>query len=199
MKKVILLALTIICASGLSAQDVYINEVDYDQPGTDNAEFIELVGLGGTSLDGYEIILVNGANGAEYNSITLDGFFIPDDDINGFGFFVIGPLTGVANVDYTPTNWDTDEIQNGGSDGILLKLNGLVVDGISYEGVISNNSDFTSGMAISATENNSEPNLSLGRILLGFDDSNQDQFFSASAASPSPGLVNTSHGQTVKS
>jgi len=179
------------------AGQIYINEIDYDQPGTDVMEFIELVGPDGTSLNGYTIELVNGNNGSVYTTLDLAGFSIPNDNVAGYGFFIIGPATGVANVDYTPTGWTQDEIQNGSPDGILLKQSGVVVDGFSYEGEITNNPDFTPGMEISASEDNSSPNLSIGRILFGFDSNNQNQFFAQNAEMPSPGEINTPHGQVI--
>lgn len=184
--------LCLLVAFSLSAQ-IYINEVDYDQPGTDDAEFIELVGPDGASLDGYAIVLVNGFNGTVYDSLDLTGRVIPNDNINGYGFFVVGAAT-VPNVDSIPPSWT---IQNGSPDGILLKLNGVVVDGFSYEGEITNNPDFTTGMAINADENNNVPNLSIGRIILGFDDTNQNQYFAQNAEAPSPGEINTAHGQVL--
>lgn len=196
MKKFLVTLFSILIFSALSAQDVYINEVDYDQPGTDATEFIELVGPDGTSLNGYVVELVNGNDGSIYNSIDLTGFTIPNDNVSGYGFFVIGP-SGFTNVDYTPTGWTTNQIQNGAPDGILLKLNGVVVDGFSYEGAITNNADFTAGMAITASEDNNEPNLSIGRMTLGFDANNQDQYFAPAAADPSPGEINTPHGQVI--
>lgn len=179
------------------AGQVYINEIDYDQPGTDDVEFIELVGPDATSLDGYVIELVNGNDGSVYRSADLTGYTIPSDNVSGYGFFVIGAAT-VPNVDLTPSGWPaTNIIQNGSPDGILLKLNGVVVDGFSYEGPITNNPDFTPGMEISAVEDNNSPNLSIGRILFGFDSNNQNQFFAQNAETPSPGEINTAHGQVI--
>ncbi|MCK6621081.1 MAG: hypothetical protein HUU32_09855 [Calditrichaceae bacterium] len=196
MKKLLILSLTVFLVSALSAQ-VYINELDYDQPGTDATEFIELAGPDNTSLNGYTIELVNGFDGAVYQSADLTGFTIPPDNVGGYGFFVVG-AAAVTNVDFTPAAWPaTNIIQNGAPDGVLLKLNGVVVDGFSYEGAIDNNPDFTPGMAISAAEDNLSPNLSIGRILFGFDPNNQDQYFAPLANTPSPGEVNTAHGQVI--
>lgn len=115
----------------------------------------------------------------------------------GTAFFVIGNPT-VPNVDFTPGDWaPQDNIQNGAPDGILLRLNGVLVDGFSYEGDMSNFPPFTAGMAITALETNASPNLSIGRITLGFDPNNQDQFFAAEAHEPSPGAQNSAHGQVL--
>ena len=56
-----------ICYMGLTVSAeaaLIINEVDYDQPGSDTAEFIELYNSGPTSIDlnGYTLDLVNGSN-----------------------------------------------------------------------------------------------------------------------------------------
>jgi hypothetical protein len=189
MKKFLITVFSIFLFSALSAQ-VYINELDYDQPSTDTAEFIELIGPTGGSLDGYVVELVNGNGGAVYTTIDLNGLTIPNDNIAGYGFFVIGSAN-VANVDLQ--SFTSNGIQNGAPDGILLKLNNTVVDGFSYEGIITDNPDFTPGMAITAQETGSDS--SVGRITLGFDPNNQDQYFAQGIADPSPGEQNTAHGQ----
>ncbi len=179
------------------AQEVYINELDYDQVDTDSAEFIELIGTSGASLNGYTIEFVNGNNGSVYRTVDLTGQTIPADDVSGFGFFVIGVAT-IANVDFTPADWPaTNSIQNGAQDGVVLKLAGNVIDGFSYEGVLSGNTDFTAGMEITAADNNTSDNTSIGRISNGFDNTNQDQFFAQAIATSSPGEINAAHGQIL--
>ncbi len=74
------LGLLTLCSSfamGLNAA-VVINEIDYDQPGTDTAEFIELFNSGASavSLDNYSVDLINGSNSSSYRSIDLSGFSI---------------------------------------------------------------------------------------------------------------------------
>ncbi|GAB4176724.1 MAG: hypothetical protein Kow00108_12120 [Calditrichia bacterium] len=198
MRKFLSVMMMVLMLTGFSfAQEVYINEVDYDQSGSDTTEFIELVGPINTDLSGYTIELVNGGNGVVYNTIDLTGYTIPADDVNGYGFFVIGSDL-VPNVDLVPQGFS---IQNGGPDGILLKFNGVVVDGISYEGdmttISTPNPDFTSGMAINAADDGSDIHGSIGRITLGFNPDNQNLYFAQSTADPSPGEINTSHGQTL--
>lgn len=196
MRGFLLILALLFWVTGASAQ-VYINELDYDQPGVDTQEFIELIGPTNSSLNGYTIELVNGNGGAVYRTVDLAGQTIPDDNVAGYGFFVIGNPT-VPNVDFTPGDWaPQDNIQNGAPDGILLRLNGVLVDGFSYEGDMSNFPPFTAGMAITALETNASPNLSIGRITLGFDPNNQDQFFAAEAHEPSPGAQNSAHGQVL--
>ncbi|MEN9948484.1 MAG: hypothetical protein RL106_1307 [Bacteroidota bacterium] len=112
--KRILLVLSFLGAYQMQAQDVLINEVDADQVGSDTLEFVELVGLPGTSLDGYLLVLFNGgdANNASYRTVDLTGQAIPAS-----GFFVIGS-SYVPNVNL---NFDVNNnaIQNG-ADAIAL-------------------------------------------------------------------------------
>ncbi|MGB5593826.1 MAG: hypothetical protein WBM62_07320 [Crocosphaera sp.] len=98
---------------------VFINEFHYDNSGTDVGEFIELAGLAGTNLDGWSIVLYNGANGTVYDTQTLSGTIA--NQSNGFGFVTI--------------NLPTNGLQNGSPDGIaLVDDTGNVVQFISYEG-----------------------------------------------------------------
>ena len=72
-----LLALTG-CMTLSSHAAVVINEIDYDQQGTDHAEFIELFNSGSSniSLDNYVIDLINGSNSSSYRNINLNSFNI---------------------------------------------------------------------------------------------------------------------------
>ena len=112
---------------------VMINEVDYDQPGGDAAEFIELFNSDTNSvvLDGYTLDLVNGTNGSAYNtfdlsglSITATGYLVLCDDTRT----VINCDIGVAS-----GSW----IQNGGSNGdaVALLFGGAIVDSVVHEGI----------------------------------------------------------------
>lgn len=91
------------------ATDVRINELDMDQPGTDNDEFIELYGVPGTSLDGLTIVFFTGASNTVYDAYDLDGFSLDEN-----GFFVLGSGT-VPNMDMLLTG----PIENG-EDAIAL-------------------------------------------------------------------------------
>ena len=54
--------------------DLVINEVDVDNPGTDNQEFIELYGTPGASLDGLVVVVYNGSNDDVEQAWDLDGY-----------------------------------------------------------------------------------------------------------------------------
>jgi hypothetical protein len=119
---------------------VFINEIDYDQPGgTDTEEFIELAGTAGTNVSGWMLELVNGNDNTVYNPINLPNFTFQNDTGNGWGFLVLGRPT-VANNDY---DLGVDgSVQNGAPDGARL-INNLatVVHYVGYEGSMPGSTD----------------------------------------------------------
>lgn len=73
-----LLVLALLCLgiTGSRAQGtptVFINELHYDNTGTDSNEFVEIAWPAGTSLAGYSIVLYNGSGGAVYDTDALTG------------------------------------------------------------------------------------------------------------------------------
>ena len=144
---------------------IVINEIDYDQPGTDTAEFIEIYNSGsaGVSLDSFSIDLINGNNGSSYRSIDLTGF-----SINASGYFVVcGDASLVANCDYsftTSSGW----FQNGAPDAVALLENGNMIDSIAYEGMFS---PYTEGDPLDLADSNTDI-FSLSRIQDGIDSDN---------------------------
>ena len=175
------LVLTLICAAaaggrGQTSPTVFINEIHYDNTGTDAGEFVEIAGPAGTSLSDYSIVLYNGANGAAYDTNVLSGT-IPDQQ-NGFG---------TASLTY-PVNG----IQNGAPDGVALVFQGTtVIQFLSYEGTFTATSGPANGLTstdIGVIEIGSEP-LGLSLQLVGDGTSYADFTWSAPAGQ-SPGAVN---------
>ena len=101
-----------------AAGPVFINELHYDNAGTDVGEFVEVAGPTGTDLSGWSIVLYNGSNGTAYDTITLAGTLA--DGGQGYGFEVV--------------NLPTNGLQNGSPDGVALVDGGTVVEFLSYEG-----------------------------------------------------------------
>jgi hypothetical protein len=116
-----------------------INELDYDQVGTDGAEFIEIYNPGSSmlSLAGLALVLVNGANSTVYNTIDLS----PAGQLPPQGYLVVAGST--VNVAPSSLRLDPvatqDWIQNGAPDGLALvdNVTQTVVDALSYEGAVS--------------------------------------------------------------
>ena len=112
--------------------ELVINEIDYDQPGTDSAEFIELRNSGAVAVElgNYSLEFVNGSGGAAvYATIPL-----PATSLAAGGYFVVcanAATTPNCNLDVSP---DSNLIQNGSPDAVALLLGTDVVDAVSYEG-----------------------------------------------------------------
>ncbi len=159
-----------------------INEVDYDQPGTDHAEFIELYNPcpNTINLDDYTVELVNGTNGLPYQTIQL-----PNVNLAAGEYYVI------CLNDVTTPNCDLEaitSIQNGAPDAVSLVYNNLgQVDGMSYEGDIAG---VTEGEADLLNDDGSAEALGLSRFPNGVDtDWNNDDF---SLRCTTPGVANSS-------
>jgi len=167
-------------------ETLVINEIYYDAPDsdTDGVLFVELFGTASTAIGGYQIHLVNGANGAITDVLELPA----DAMIRDTGLFVIadgrtGALqtTQVADYDYI----DNFDPQNG-PDGVqLLNREGEVIDSVIYgEGVVMLSEDgLLLGEGEAAVDVSS--GHSLTRHTLGGDtDDNATDFVENLAPSP---------------
>jgi cysteine-rich repeat protein len=115
-----------------------INEVDYDQPGADTGEFVEIYNRSGVavSLDGLRLILITGGSSDTYLSFPLSGVVPP----NGYAVVASPSLAGIdpaARIMRFAAM--QDNIQNGSPDGLALFDLGRcrVLDALSYEGSIT--------------------------------------------------------------
>ena len=176
LKKLGFLAIT----SGIaftSNAAVIINEIDYDQPGTDTAEFIELFNSGTSevSLENYSVDLINGSNSSPYRSIDLSGL-----NINASGYFVIcGDASLVANCDYSFTatsGW----MQNGAPDAVSLYQTSSLLDSLSYEGAIQ---PYQEGSVLTFADSNTDI-ASLSRIPNGLDGDDNGLDFQSGCITP---------------
>lgn len=98
-----------------STDEIRINEVDADTPGTDVAEFVELFGIPNYSLDGLVLVLYNGSDDKSYKAIDLDGYAL---DINGY--FILGGPGAPGNPELSLGGTD-NQLQNG-PDAVALFL-----------------------------------------------------------------------------
>ncbi|MDO9231038.1 MAG: DUF5011 domain-containing protein [bacterium] len=113
-----------------------INEIDYDQPSTDTAEFIEIKNTSGGSinLDNYELRFINGAA----SSVPYKNIDLPNVDLSAGDYYVVCSNTAnVSNCDLDITP-NTDLIQNGGGDpdAVALYNSSVLIDTVSYEGSV---------------------------------------------------------------
>lgn len=132
-----LLLLVLMGGIGFAQSGLVINEIDYDQPGVDSAEFIELynAGTAAVNLADYNLILSNCNNNGfvAYATITL-----PAQSLAPGAFFVLcSPFGNVPNCNQTFTHtYSNGYVQNGAPDAVYLQeivsLN--TIDIVSYEG-----------------------------------------------------------------
>jgi hypothetical protein len=91
MFKNILLFFSLIFFNVLVSQ-VFINEIDADNPGSDVREFVELKSsTPNFSLNGYVLVFFNESNTASYYAYDLDGFVTDANGIAHFGNILVSP------------------------------------------------------------------------------------------------------------
>ncbi len=124
-----------------NAGGLMINEVDYDNVGTDSAEFVEIYNASSAAIDlaGYSLYLVNGSGNAVYKTIDLGSA----GTLAAGQYLVVGASSVVAAVPAGQKTIDLgalqDIIQNGAPDGLAI-VNGntsTLVDALSYEGAMT--------------------------------------------------------------
>ncbi|MFN4254833.1 MAG: dockerin type I domain-containing protein [Saprospiraceae bacterium] len=162
------------CDAG-TTERVWINEIHYDNIGTDAGEFIEVAGTAGADLSQYQLVLYNGNGGAVYNTRTLSGTI--DNEQNGFGAVSF--------------SYPVDGVQNGSPDGIALVHNGMVVQFLSYEGTFTAVGGAANGM-LSTDIGVSEPGtnaIGTSIYLTGTGDEYSDFTWTGPLAA-TPGTIN---------
>ena len=136
MIKKVLRAVFIVFPIISSAQQMWINEIHYDNTGGDVSEFVEVIvedALPAVDLTKVEVVFYNGKDGKVYlnfNPHPLSGFVTNDMSLNGFKIYS-QLISG---------------IQNGNPDGVALVNNGVVVEFISYEGTFIASNGPANGM-----------------------------------------------------
>jgi uncharacterized protein len=116
-------------AASAASTTLVINEVDYDQPSFDTAEFLEIRNNSAApvSLGEHTVELVNGNDDSVYRTVAL-----PSTDLAAGGHFVIcGGTVPECDLDLVANQ---DVIQNGAPDGARIKTADTTVDSVSYEG-----------------------------------------------------------------
>ena len=150
-----------------------INEVDYDQLGSDAAEYLELKNTGADAVDlsTIAILMVNGSSGSGvvYKSYFSDSWPMLAP---GAYFTLCGDPTAGCDDQLTPA---TNAIQNGATDAIalILRSDSSFVDRLSYEGTLAG---YAEGDGTTAADDNVSENRSIGRFPDGVDfgDNNTD-------------------------
>jgi hypothetical protein len=121
-----------------SIPGLVINEVDYDQIGTDLAEFVEILNTTDAPYDltGHNLVLVNGGANPPAPYATID--LAPAGTLAPGQYLIVAPADFVVppeakKIDFAGLQ---DQIQNGGTDGLAIvdTMTMTIVDAFSYEG-----------------------------------------------------------------
>ncbi|NJL27571.1 MAG: lamin tail domain-containing protein, partial [Thermoanaerobaculia bacterium] len=174
-------ALLLVLAASPAAAQLVINEIDYDQVGADAAEWLELKNTSGgvINLDNYTVELVNGNGGGAAVYDTID---LPNVNLAAGDYYVIcANAATVPNCDLDDAP-NTDFIQNGAPDAIGLRLSGVLVDAVSYEG--STGAPYTEGTGASAADSNTIAFLGVSRFPDGTDTNNNNADVSLRCITP---------------
>ena len=176
-------------AANACVAPLVINEVDYDQPSSDTAEFVEILNTSGgdIDLDAAELVFVNGNDGSTYMTIDLPSVLLAAGD----HYVVCADATTVANCDLVGL---TTGIQNGAPDAIGLNFQGSLVDAVSYEGSVLGFVE-GSGDGLSDSGSSGDDFQSLSRAPDGQDtDQNNVDFVRACTTPGLPNNTSTSNG-----
>ncbi|MCL9770443.1 endonuclease [Flavobacterium sp. HXWNR69] len=181
------------------SQNVVINEIDADTPGTDQLEFVELKSTTPNfSLDGYVLVFFNGGSSTpfsgtlSYYAIDLDGL---QTDFNG--------IIHIGNQLVTPTPFQlfpNSTIQNG-PDVVALYLgnasdfesgtvatNSNLVDALAYSGNNNQPASLMNILGISNCTNENRNNLAASQSIQRKNDGTYE------VKSPTPGMNNDGSG-----
>src|SRR5262245_20593692 len=163
-----------------------VNEIDYDQPGTDSAEFLELKNVSAETLnlDNYTVELVNGNAGGAAVYQTID---LPNVSLAAGDYYVIcanAANTPNCDLDVSP---DTNLIQNGAPDAVGVRLSGVLVDAVSYEG--NTGAPYTEGSG-DGLNDPAQGSESISRCPDGADTDVNNVDFAMSAQPITPGAAN---------
>jgi DNA/RNA endonuclease G (NUC1) len=154
--------------------DFHINEIHYDNIGTDADEAIEIEGPAGADVTGFRVVLYDGTLGVAYNTQALAG--------------TLPASCGTRGV--VVLNYPSNGIQNGSPDGIaLVDSLGHVLEFLSYEGAFAVYSGPAQGLTsvdIGAAEASEAIGVSLQRDALNRWSLGAASFGACNSSSPPP-------------
>jgi len=125
------------CAQSAVCGDIVINEVDYDNAGPEDFEFVEIfnAGAGPVDLSTVDLLVVNGNN---VPAVVADTFALTGVLPAG-GYLVVADSGVVVDAGAAVINPSGLAVQNGATDAIVLydRVEQAILDALSYEGEIN--------------------------------------------------------------
>jgi hypothetical protein len=163
-----------------------INEIDYDQPSSDTAEFVEIKNRGTEAgdLSGVTLLLINGRNNGDaiYGSFDLPAVVLAPGEY----FVICKDASTVAVCDLDALS----SIQNGSPDAVALSVGGVIVDAVSYEGDTGAPYTEGSGAGLFDSGSGGQDFKGISRLPDGRDSNRNNVDLAASCVTP--GVANTS-------
>lgn len=155
--------------------EVWINELHYDNTGTDVGEFVELAGPAGENVDSWMLLAVDGTTGTVYARRQLAGVF-PDQQ-NGYGTLAFA-FPG---------------LQDGAPDGIAVVTgDGVLMHFVAYEGSFQGVGGAVAGRTAADVGVSEPATTPVGHSLqLGGTGGGYAQFTWQAAQAATPGARNT--------
>ena len=157
-------------------ESLIINEIDYDQPGSDMFEYVEIANDSPVTVDlaDYRLEFVNGFDNQIYASYDLTGFLLLPGN-----YFVVGNRA-VTDIDMLIAD---NTIQNGSPDGIrIIRIStGEFVDGVAYEGEMPGTGE---GFPPIAFDSGGADEESLSRCPDSSDLDNNEEDFALGSSTP---------------
>jgi len=159
-----MLALGTLLATAPAMGQLVVNEIDYDQSGTDSAEFIEIKNISGgaVNLDPFALELVNGNDDAVYLTIDLPNVNLPA----GQYYVVCGDAAIVENCDLDTTP-EQNLVQNGAPDALAIVQGASIIDAVSYEGDVA--PPYIEGSGVGLEDDPNVTNAGISRFPDGVD------------------------------
>jgi hypothetical protein len=155
----------------------WINELHYDNIGTDVNELIEVVIEKASLFDAsdFSVSLYNGGDGSVYGTESVNNFNLGTTN-NGFSFYT----------------WYPPSIQNGSPDGFSINYKDEAIQLISYEGTFTASDGPASGMVSSDIGRSQSNTTSIeGHSLQLVGTGNQYHHFQWYDIPSTPGAINT--------
>lgn len=176
MLRVAMLCLTL-AAAPCQAQNIWVNELHYDNVGTDQNEFLEIAleNPPGYSLSDFTVSLYSGTTLSAYSSKTLNNFTVGNNYGNFTLFYFVFPTDGIQN----------------NTAGITIDYQGHLIKLISYKGTFTPISGAASGVLSEDIGVQESSSSSVGLSLQLSGNGNQyEEFYWTGPSDDTPGEIN---------
>lgn len=172
------------CPGGLA---LAINEIDYDQPGGDDAEFVEILNVGtiDADLSSYLLGLV-ASDGLIYDIVTLPAVTLVPGDY----YVVCSDFATVANCDLDTLT----SLRDGAPNAVALRQGIMTLDTVSYEG---DTPGYTEGSGVGLEDDGTADFSGISRFPDGADSDQNNVDLVSSCITPGAANTDVTSGCTA--